>query len=196
MSLPLRRVSAWLGRAGMAFAILFIAYIALRLLAPRSWFTTLAGMGGVITGIWLAVRLLRLAMRHAVWRLRNRLIVTYIFIAVVPVLLVVILVALGTWLLSNQLTVYLVTSELDRRIATLQEAAESVGRADQKSRLALADEVRRLNLDRYPGLEAVIGSPGGVQHVPADKTAPQPPSGWNSASGVVVRDNQRFMGLL
>ena len=193
MSSPLRRVFAWLGRAGVTFVILLITYVALRLLAPRSWFTTLAGLGGLITGIWLVVRLLRLAMRHAVWRLRNRLIVTYIFIAVVPVLLVVILAALGAWLLSNQLTVYLVTSELDRRIATLQDAAENVGRADQKSRVALADEVRRLNLDRYPGLEAVLGLPSGVQHVPADGAEPQPQSGWNSASGVVVRDNQTFL---
>ena len=72
-------------------------------------------------------------MRHAVWRLRNRLIVTYVFIAFVPVLLVVVLAALAGWMLLYQLTVYLVTNELDRRVATLQGVAENLVHADLKS---------------------------------------------------------------
>ena len=53
------------------------------------------------------------------WRLRNRLIVTYIFIAMVPIVLIATLAALGGYLLVNGLAVYLVTSELDRRIDSL-----------------------------------------------------------------------------
>ncbi len=99
MNPQVRRILAWLGRIGMTFVALLAGYILLRFVAPSMWFTTLAGLGALITGVWLSVRLLRLAMRHAVWRLRNRLIVTYVFIAFVPVLLVVVLTALAGWML-------------------------------------------------------------------------------------------------
>jgi len=181
VSSQVRRTFAWLGRVGVTFAILLLAYIALGLLAPSGWFTTLIGLGAITIGVWLAVRLLRLAMRHAVWRLRNRLIVTYVFIAVVPLLLLLTLAALGGQLLLRQLAVYMVTNELDRRIAILQNAAENIGHAEVKSRLALAEEVRRVNLDRYPGLEIVLGQ----QRVPADGVEPPPKPGWNSAHGVL-----------
>lgn len=189
MSSQVRRIFAWLGRVGLVFGILLCIYIALGLLAPTSWFTTLAGLGALMAGLWLAVRLIRLAMRHAVWRLRNRLIVTYMFIAVVPLLLLLTLAALGGRLLLGQLAVYMVTNELDRRIAILENAAEDIGHADVKTRLALAEEVRRVNLDRFPGLEIVIGQ----QRVPADGSEPLPKPGWNSAHGVLTRDHRTFL---
>ena len=55
-------------------------------------------------------------------------------IAVVPVLLVVVLAALAGYLLLYQLTVYLETNELDRRIATLQHEAENLGHVSATSR--------------------------------------------------------------
>jgi sigma-B regulation protein RsbU (phosphoserine phosphatase) len=189
VSSQVRRIYAWLGRVGLVFAILLFIYITLGLLAPSSWFTTLAGLGALTAGVWLTVRLMRLAMRHAVWRLRNRLIVTYLFIAVVPLLLLLTLAALGGWLMLGQLAAYLVTNELDRRIVVLQHAAENIGHADVKARLALAEEVRRVNLDRYPGLEIVFGQ----QHVPADGAEPLPKPGWNSAHGVLTREHRTFL---
>ena len=193
MRTQVRRISAWLGRVGLTFFGLLFAYLVLGLFAPLSWFTTLAGLGALISGIWLIVRLLRLAMRHAVWRLRNRLIVTYLFIAVMPVLLMLTLAAIGGQLLLRQLAAYLVTSELDRRIAILQSAAENIGNADLQSRIARAVEVRRLNLDRYPGFEVVLEQPGGVQRVPPEGTEPQPKPGWKSAQGVLRRENRNFL---
>jgi sigma-B regulation protein RsbU (phosphoserine phosphatase) len=194
VSFPVRRISAWLGRVGLAFIGLVAAYVALGFFAPLSWPTTLAGLGALVTGVWFAVRLLRLAMRHAVWRLRHRLIVTYMFIAFVPVLLLVLLAGVGGYGLLNQLTVYLVTNELDHRIATLQNLAENLGHADPKSRLALAAGLRRLNQDIYPNFEVVLGLPGGgVQRVPAEGSEPHPKPGWDSSSGLVVRDDRNFL---
>ena len=56
--------------SGRAYAVLLLA-----VLAPL--------------GAFLAFRLIRHALRQTIWRLRNRLIVTYVFIAVVPILLIV-----------------------------------------------------------------------------------------------------------
>jgi sigma-B regulation protein RsbU (phosphoserine phosphatase) len=188
-----RRILAWLGRIGVTFLALLAGYILLRLVAPAMLFTTLAGLGALITGVWLAVRLMRLTMRHAVWRLRNRLIVTYVFIAVVPVLLVVVLAVLAGRMLFYQLTVYMVTNELDRRVATLQNVAENLAHAELKSRPEYADEVRRLYLDRYPNLEIVLGLPGKVQRLPADGTEPRPKPEWRSSAGLVERGDRKFL---
>jgi len=49
-------------------------------------------------------------MRKAIWRLRNRLLVTYLFIALVPVLLIVTLSGLSTYVLLSQLAAYLANS--------------------------------------------------------------------------------------
>src|ERR1035438_5162378 len=72
-----------------------------------------------ITGIFLAFRL----MRKSIWRLRNRLYVTWVFIGVVPIVLILALAAIGTWIVAGQIAVYLVSSELKRRAASLEAPA-------------------------------------------------------------------------
>ena len=52
---------------------------------------------------------------------------------------------------------------------------------------------KRLYLDRYPGLEIVLGLPNGVQHVPAEGREPHPNPGWKSASGLVSREDRRYL---
>jgi phosphoserine phosphatase RsbU/P len=54
---------------------------------------------------WLSSRLL--------WRLRNRLIVTYVFIGVVPLILLISLAGLVFYLFSGQFAAYILTSRLD-----------------------------------------------------------------------------------
>jgi sigma-B regulation protein RsbU (phosphoserine phosphatase) len=106
----------WLGSAGVAFVVLLAIYAALGWIAPRSGLRLLIEIASVIAGLWLMVRLLRLVARQALWRLRHRLIVTYLFIAGVPLLLIVGLAALAGYMLVYQLSAYLVTAEIDRRI--------------------------------------------------------------------------------
>jgi sigma-B regulation protein RsbU (phosphoserine phosphatase) len=57
--------------------------------------------------------------------LRHRLLITYLFIAGVPLVLIIGLAALGTYMLVSQLAAYLVTTELDRRIDGLTAGASS-----------------------------------------------------------------------
>ncbi len=192
MKSQLRRVGAWLGRAGIAFVVLTLANLILSFVSPAA--ATVAGFGAIVCGVWLTVRLLRLAMRHAVWRLRNRLIVTYIFIAIVPVLLVLILSGLSAWAILNQVTVYLVTSELDRRIAEVRSEAESIAQASEVYRPIVAEQMRRSNLNRYPGMEIVVRSAkSGVERQPADGMEPPPDPAWQPAAGVMIRDNRTYL---
>ena len=79
-----------------------------------------------VLGAWIALRLLRIGLRKLTWRLRNRLIVAYLFIAVLPILLVLTLVALGGYMLAGQVAAYMVRSELDRRLVLLRSVAEDL----------------------------------------------------------------------
>jgi sigma-B regulation protein RsbU (phosphoserine phosphatase) len=115
----------WLGGAGVAFFLLLAAYAATAWIAPHSGFRLALEIASIVAGLWLAIRLLRLAARQAVWRLRHRLLITYLFIAGVPLVLIIGLAALGTYMLVSQLAAYLVTTELDRRIDGLTVAASS-----------------------------------------------------------------------
>jgi sigma-B regulation protein RsbU (phosphoserine phosphatase) len=109
-------VFRWLGGAGVAFLLLLAAYAALSWIAPNSGFGLILEIAAVVAGLWLAIRILRLIARQTLWRLRHRLIVTYLFIAGVPLLLIIGLAALAGYMLVYQLAAYLVTTELERRI--------------------------------------------------------------------------------
>src|ERR1051325_10884063 len=133
----------WLGSAGIAFLVLITAYAALGWIAPRSGTRLVVEVASFIAGIWLAIRLMRRVARQSLWRLRHRLLLTYLFIAVVPIVLIAGLVALSGYMLVNQLASYLVTAELDRRIDGLAMAASGSAQ------------------DRYPGIATIQPPAGG-----------------------------------
>src|SRR4051812_25393102 len=99
-----RRASAYLpttkvGRLAMYFAILRAIVGAAELVALLfNWpavFSSVSGWGTAfnwILGALLLVLGIRWARDKFMWRLRNRLIVTYVFIGVIPVLLLTLLV--------------------------------------------------------------------------------------------------------
>ena len=118
-----RRVLHFFGKVGIALLVSALWWEILDLYSPASGWIFVAQAGVLVSGIWLLVRLLRLAAQALVWRLRNRLVVTYLFIGLMPLLLVIGLVGLGGYLLAGQLGAYLVTSELDRRVEALEVAA-------------------------------------------------------------------------
>src|SRR5690349_9184478 len=105
----LQSVYAWLGRVGIAFLILLAAYIGLHRAAPSSVWELGCLIAAIVTGIWFVVRLLWRLAKYATWRLRNRLLVTYLFIAVVPILLIATLAVTAGTFLTRQLAAYLET---------------------------------------------------------------------------------------
>ncbi|MGE0406425.1 MAG: SpoIIE family protein phosphatase, partial [Candidatus Korobacteraceae bacterium] len=54
----------------------------------------------------------RWVRRRLMWKLRNRLIITYIFIAVIPVVLLLLMGGLSTYLLGGQIATYIANSDL------------------------------------------------------------------------------------
>jgi sigma-B regulation protein RsbU (phosphoserine phosphatase) len=184
----------WMGRIGVAFVVLFLGYFAIEVFAPRSGFRIVIGLGLLVAGVWLAIRMLRMVARQAVWRLRNRLLVTYLFIAAVPILLIISLAVVGGMLLAQQLAVYLVTSELDRRIESLDSAAQSIVRTTPADRPAVMEGMVRLFYrDRFPGIEILAYNAGRAIRYPADGTLVPPSGAWQSTRGVLLHDDRFYL---
>ena len=71
----------------------------------------------------LAFRWLR---RRILWRLRNRLIVTYVFIGVIPAILLVTMALVTLYGLAGQFAVFVVTSDIHSRLKSLEAANAAV----------------------------------------------------------------------
>jgi sigma-B regulation protein RsbU (phosphoserine phosphatase) len=178
-----------IGRVERAFAVLLVLY----LLAS---YASLPGLGFLqlavlITGAWTAIRLARIAVKELLWRLRNRLIVAYFFIAVVPILLITALAGLGTALVGGQLSIYLVTSELDRRTASLRNSIDYLTR-NTRDRDQWAATIGPYLQTRFPGLEICVRDAASIWKWPDGATMPPPADGWKDTSGLVMRDGQLY----
>jgi sigma-B regulation protein RsbU (phosphoserine phosphatase) len=97
------------GLSGMRF-LRFLALLALFYLAYRAW------------SRWRA---------ELLWSLRNRLIVAYVFIAVVPILLLVILAGRARQIIYAQLGSYILHEEIHRRVDLLADSAAHIAAAEE-----------------------------------------------------------------
>jgi sigma-B regulation protein RsbU (phosphoserine phosphatase) len=154
--------SRWkrLGRLDKSFVILAALYLILLLFAPEGGFTLFLGFVVIVLGALELLRLARIGLRRAIWRLRNRLIVTYVLIAVVPLLLIITLVGLGGYIAVGQVAIYVVRSELDRRVASLQSALEGLTQAKPGARQQLTRQTGEIYARRYPGIAFLIEDRG------------------------------------
>ena len=174
----IRRVIGW---AGLIFLFLLLAHLTL----PEF---DLLRLAVYLAGVWLAIRLMRLAIRRGIWRLRNRLLAAYLFMAVVPILLIATLAVFAVRAIASQLAVYLVTSELDRRIDGLRLLGESIAKSSSADRRL--DAVSR---DRYPGLAVLLRESNRETRYPTGAELPAPAAGWGNVQGVIQRGDQFYL---
>ena len=85
----------------------------------------------VLAGLYLLVRLIGWWRSKLLWSLRNRLIVAYLFIAVVPILSIVILAVLAARILYSQLGAYLLYEDLHQRIEMVADIAQHIAIAHE-----------------------------------------------------------------
>jgi len=88
----------------------------------RGWVTFLSGLAIVLLALagfrWLRSQLL--------WRLRNRLIVTYVFIGVIPVFLLVLISLITLYLLAGQFASFVVTSDIATHLRSMEAANRAI----------------------------------------------------------------------
>ncbi len=83
----------------------------------------------VLCLFYLLFRMIGWWRSRLLWSLRNRLIVAYLFIALVPILLIVTLVGLAGRILYSQLGAYLLYEDIQVRINSLADMAEHIAAA-------------------------------------------------------------------
>ena len=118
-----------LGKTTLWFGYLALALEILRALFRASSGTMLSGWAAFISflfvcfGCLLGLRWLRRVM---LWRLRNRLIVTYVFIGVIPVILLIAMALIAGYLFAGQFATYVAMSDLQSELQHLDATNRSL----------------------------------------------------------------------
>lgn len=156
----------------------------------------------VVVIILFAILALRWLKAKLLWRLRNRLIVTYVFIGVIPVVLLVVLALGSFYLFAGQFATFIVTTGLHSELASLDAAnsaiAHELAARMQQGAVTEAAAVEGLrqtdkawaNRQVYIWLNRKLilnSSPVGVVSSP-----PSLPSQLKSSSRNVVRDHEKL----
>ncbi len=149
-----------------------IASVALRLVAwgldaalgptlPGRVLSGAARLGLLVALAYFVWRLVQLLRRRLLWRVRDRLVVSYLFIGVVPALLIVAFFLFGGAMMFFNVSAYLlrtgVNDIVNEALMTAGGAAEEVARS-QGASAALAGLQRRVDnaVERYPGLSIAL----------------------------------------
>jgi sigma-B regulation protein RsbU (phosphoserine phosphatase) len=170
--------------------------------ALRGWIGLLTFVNAILFGI-LAIRWLRNTL---MWRLRNRLIVTYLFIGVIPVGLIAAIVLLSGYLIAGQFAIFLASYDIHTEIDNLQEAnAELAGRLADAARRGVPlsqPSVLQENLaalyKNFPGLEVTATFKGQTETFSRQSAHPgsAPPAWIKGQYGGLVSEADHTLHLL
>jgi phosphoserine phosphatase RsbU/P len=115
----------------------------------------------VLAAFYLLFRFIGWWRSRLLWSLRNRLIVAYVFIAAVPILLILILGFLAGRILYSQLGAYLVYEDIHARINTVADMSEHIamahrtppkGMSEEEAENILAAQSHAVHDQELPGL--------------------------------------------
>ena len=173
------------------FGALLALYVVLEFAFHADAWADLIFVVLAVTGTILAWRL----ARKSIWSLRNRLYVTWFFIGVVPILLILALAASGTWIVCGQVAAHLVNSELDRRAAALTTPALIVSQADPADRALVAEQMGRLLAEHMPGVQVVV-SGAQLLHYPPESKLESPAAGWKEYVGCLLRNGRYYSAAI
>lgn len=123
----------------LAWAALYVLALdwlvfAVQFLGKRVWPSAAANLGGWETFldglaiVLLAILGIRWLRSHLLWRLRNRLIVTYVFIGVIPVLLLVLISLITVYLFARQFAGFVVTSDVETYLHSMDASNRAIAR--------------------------------------------------------------------
>jgi sigma-B regulation protein RsbU (phosphoserine phosphatase) len=160
--------------------------------------------------VYALFRLGKFVKRKILWRLRWRLMVTYVFIAVVPILLILGLVAVGAYIINGQFASFLVTSKLRDRAVQLRQVshqlAHETDRVPQDTPESLLRQLQQIvvadlreHTSDHPGLEITLRLGSLARAVKLDGSPASSPvaiPAWLGAKGfggIVVDRNQLAM---
>lgn len=201
-----------LGRFAVYVAVLDLLFFVLQKVLYLFAATSSAGaaLGGwinflsVVLALVGSLLLLRWIRRHLLWRLRNRLLVTYVFVGVVPVALLGLMGLLGTYILGGQFASYLAISDLQSEINSLSAVNSSIANDlvrdlhSARPSKQLAARPLRGQTRPFPTRQVTVwyAGQGRVLAAPVD-SEPQPTAlpSWltDDFKGLVLEDHSLFL---
>src|SRR5579863_1070808 len=202
----------WIARGacyslGLAIG-LFALEMLLKLFAPR-WSDSLGGWVKFLVfdaAVLFSIVTFRGLRRKVLWRLRNRLIVTYVFIGVIPTVLLVVMAVITIYLFAGQFASFVVTSEIDTQLRSMQAVNAAVSNElaarIEKGQTPTADSLVGLRKrDRAWGRRQVAAWYGAkVLPLTAAQTAPVTfPNFFNNDNNPyakAIRDGQPFKQIV
>lgn len=180
---PMARFTAWLLAFGVA---VWIEGLVTGGAPGLLWIVFVLGL--LVAAVYYLARVIAAFKHHVLWHLRRRLVVTYIFIAFVPIALILVLAGLGIVIANGQFAAFLVTLEVNEQVEKMEQlnrivAHEAYG-STARTPEELLDQMQQFYVGQlsrhaasYPGLEVVLhvsdqqrafllnGSP--ISHIPA-----------------------------
>ncbi len=160
-------------RIALGIALLYAAVWATRLTGHEPPFARFIALLFFLSLGYLIFRIGGWTRSRLLWSLRNRLIIAYLFIAVVPVVMLLVLGALSARILYSQLGAYLFNEDMHRRVDEIADAADTVASASamfppdathlpaNANQLPEALEAHMVTLESdLPGLEFDLQSDG------------------------------------
>ncbi len=187
-----RQVLGRLGKSGVAFLLVLALYLAFYL-TGRFVQAFLVLFVLVPLGAVLVFRGVRFVQRHALWSVRNRLLFVYGLIGVLPILLLLVLVGLSLWGLTNDLAVYLATSALERKLDPLNGAVDGLSRMSPEQRPVVAADMEAAFAKAFPGIAIYVKDQTGSHRFPLDSPDFKLDASWRDAHGLLFWRN-RFYG--
>jgi len=185
---------AWrrLSRTDALAMLLVLAGVACELLNLSVGIASFIRFISVLAAIYLIFRFIGWWRTRLLWSLRNRLIVAYLFIAVVPILLIATLVALAGQILYSRLGAYLFYEDMNRRIAILADITDHIaaahatlpkGISEDESERVLAAQSHAVHDVELPGLDITFSNDVTLLHRVAGP-------GKTSFAGLVVETDK------
>jgi sigma-B regulation protein RsbU (phosphoserine phosphatase) len=173
--------------AGSLFVLWLVQQVT-TLPAPIEAFRKVVSLATRLSVLWLAALVIVRQRRRFLWRVRRKLILSYVFLGFVPVALIGLFVLAGGFILHANVAGYLFRSGLDEIIEDVRLAADAsateIGGALATSQVVLARQ-HLLLASEYPGLslavvpitepdEPAVGvaAAGAWRHMPALHSAP------------------------
>jgi sigma-B regulation protein RsbU (phosphoserine phosphatase) len=143
----------WIARGacyslGLAIGLLALEML-LALFAPAAS-DSLAGWVKFLifdASLLFAILAFRALKRRVLWRLRNRLIVTYVFIGVIPAALLVTMALVTIYLFAGQFASFVVTSEINSQLRSMQAVNAAVSN----------ELAARIEKGQAPTAESLVG---------------------------------------
>ncbi len=185
------QIARSLTKVGLAFLLVLLLYF---LFYALGWTAAalVSALALVPLGLILFIRGGSWILRHGLWSLRNRLLVVYSLIGVLPILLLFVLVGLSGWALMNELAIYLASSALDRRLDLVTEATQALARFPVDERRTVASRVAEAFGRSLPGIVFYVHDQTGAYTVPANAPAIHLAPGWKTVGGLLVEQHHFF----